>query len=60
MFSSLDKAIAAGIMALIYIVNSVWGVDWFDHITEEYVSVIIAVLTPLFVWLVPNRPPDEA
>ena len=53
-FSSIDKALAALVMAVLYIVNAVWGVDWFDHITEEYVAVIIAVLTPLVVWLVPN------
>lgn len=54
MFSTIDKALVALVMAVIYIINTVWGIDWFDHITEEYVGVIIAVLTPLFVWLTPN------
>lgn len=55
MFSSIDKAIVAAVMAVLYIVNAVWGVDWFEHVTEESVAVILAVLTPLLVWLVPNR-----
>lgn len=54
MFTSIDKALVAGILAILSIVTTVWGVDWFDHVTEESVGVIIALLMPLLVWLIPN------
>jgi hypothetical protein len=55
MFTGIDKALVALILAVLSIVATVWGVDWFDHVTEESISVIIAVLMPLLVWLVPNK-----
>lgn len=54
MYSTVDKALVALIGAVLVIINIVWGVDWFDHITEESITVIISVLMPLLVWLIPN------
>ena len=54
MFTSFDKALVALVLALLSIINLVWGIDWFDHITEESIGVIIAVLMPLLVYLIPN------
>lgn len=54
MYSTVDKALVALIGAVLVIINTIWGVDWFDHITEESITVIISVLMPLLVWLIPN------
>lgn len=57
MFTSIDKAIVAGILGAVSIVNLLWGVDVFGwgHATEETLGVIVGVLLPILVWLVPNR-----
>jgi len=53
MFSSLDKAIVATIMGVVYVLNSFGGFD--IGLTEQTVSMVIGGLTPILVWLVPNR-----
>jgi hypothetical protein len=55
MFSSADKAMVAIVMGALFIITTIWGEGWWSHATEETVGVIIGVLTPLLVWLVPNR-----
>lgn len=54
MFTSIDKALTAAAMAALYLLNALGGIDL--GLGEETVAAIIAVLTPLLVWLVPNRP----
>lgn len=54
MFTSFDKALVALILGVLSIVTTVWGVDWFDHVTEDAIAVIVGVLMPLLVWLIPN------
>jgi aromatic ring hydroxylase len=56
MFTAVDKAIVAMVMGALYIVNEFFGTEVFNHITEEMVTVVIALLTPFLVYLVPNRP----
>lgn len=53
MFTELDKAIAAAIMAIVSVIALAGGLT--DVLTEEWVAGIVAVLTPIIVWLVPNR-----
>lgn len=53
MLTAFDKAIVAAIMAGLVVIEQVWG--WGSGITEEYVTVVIAALSPILVWLVPNR-----
>lgn len=53
MFTSADKAIVALIMAVIYLANAFAGIE--IGIPAETVATIVPVLTPLLVWLVPNR-----
>lgn len=53
MFTTLDKALAALVMAVLSIVNLVFG--WNFGISPETVSGIIAALTPLIVYMVPNK-----
>jgi hypothetical protein len=55
MFTSYDKAIVAIIMAALWLINEYWGLGWYGHVSEEAVSVGLAALTPLAVWLVPNK-----
>lgn len=53
MFTTVDKAIAALVMATIFLVNNFTG--WQLGLDEETVNAIAGVLTPIVVWLVPNR-----
>ena len=55
MFTSLDKALAALVMGLLSILNLVFG--WNIGLAPETVSAVIAALTPLIVYLVPNKKP---
>ena len=53
MFTTMDKAIAALVMASVFLINNFTG--WHLGLSEETVNAIAGVLTPLLVWLVPNR-----
>jgi hypothetical protein len=53
MFTSIDKALVALVMALIYVANTFLGINF--GITEETVQTIVALVTPVLVWLVPNK-----
>ena len=53
MFTSVDKALVALIMSALYLVNEFTGIN--IGIPAETVATIVPVLTPLLVWLVPNK-----
>lgn len=53
MISSYDKAWVALIMAALSILNLKFGINL--GLDEATVTAIIAVLTPFFVYLVPNK-----
>jgi hypothetical protein len=53
MFTSIDKALTAIVMAALYLLNALGGIE--IGLAEDTVAAIIAVLTPLLVWIVPNR-----
>lgn len=53
MFTSMDKALVALIMGALFIMNSVFGVNL--GFTEAQVSAVIGVLTPILVYLIPNK-----
>lgn len=55
MFTTLDKALGALVLAVLSIANIIWGIDLFGEATEEWVGSLIAAITPLLVWLLPNR-----
>ena len=55
MFTQLDKAIAAAIMAVISVIALAGGLS--DVLTEEWVAGVVAVLTPILVWIIPNKKP---
>ena len=53
MVTPFDKAIAALIMAALSVLTIATG--WtFGTVTEETILAVLAVATPVFVWLVPN------
>lgn len=54
MFTTIDKALAALVMAVLYLLNTFLGIDlgW----SAETINTIIAAVTPVLVWLVPNKP----
>ena len=50
--SANAKAIVALIMAILTILDQIFGVKF--GISQEVVTVILAALTPILVWLIPN------
>jgi len=53
MFTSFDKAIAAAVMGLLAILEVTIGpLPWLN---EQWALSLIAAITPIIVFLVPNR-----
>jgi hypothetical protein len=53
MFTSIDKAIAALIMAVVFLVNNLTSFHF--ALDEATVNGIAGVITPILVWLIPNK-----
>lgn len=55
MFTSVDKALIALIMAVIYLIHNFTGftVPFLDQAT---VTTIIGLLMPILVYVIPNKP----
>jgi len=49
------KAIAAGVVALATVLTLVFHAELPSWLTEEWVLSILAVLSPVLVFLIPNR-----
>jgi hypothetical protein len=56
MYTQFDKALIALALAVLSILNLLWGIDLFGVHTEEAVGIVIAVLIPILVWWFPNLP----
>jgi hypothetical protein len=56
MITAFDKALIALLLAVLSILNLLWGIDLFGVHTEEAVGIVIAVLIPILVWWFPNLP----
>jgi len=54
MFTSVDKALIAVVMAVIYLLNTFAGLHL--GVSEEFLNTVIAVITPILVYLIPNKP----
>jgi hypothetical protein len=54
MFTSIDKALVALIMGLLFIVQTYTGVS-LSWISQETVATIVGLLTPVLVWAIPNK-----
>lgn len=54
MFTSVDKALTALVMGLLFIIQTYTGfsVAW---LTPDTVATIIGLLTPVLVWAIPNK-----
>ena len=57
--TEFNKAIVAAIMAILVLIDQIWGIS-FPHLSEEWITGILVVLTPILVWLVPNKPTEHA
>jgi hypothetical protein len=53
MFTSIDKALVAVVMAGLFLLTEFTGVDL--GLSQETVAAIIAAATPLLVYIVPNK-----
>lgn len=53
MFTSLDKALVAGIMAVIFVINNLFHLN--IGISEQTLNAIVGALTPVLVYYMPNR-----
>jgi hypothetical protein len=51
--SEANKTWIAAIMAIVTLIDLYFG--WNHGITEEYLTMLLIVLSPILVWLVPNR-----
>ena len=56
MFTSIDKALAAAVMGILFIVQTYTGFS-LSWVTPETVSTIIGLITPVLVWAIPNKKP---
>lgn len=54
MFTSIDKALVALIMATISLINFFFGYD-LGWISQDTVATIVGLLTPILVWAIPNK-----
>tara|TARA_R110000868_G_scaffold8081_2_gene41801 strand:- start:28678 stop:28854 length:177 start_codon:yes stop_codon:yes gene_type:complete len=55
MFSSMDKALVALIMSIIFLLNFFFGVN-LGIVSQDTVATIVGLLTPILVWAIPNKP----
>lgn len=53
MFTSVDKALTAIVMAVLYLLSTFAGLNF--GVSEATISAIIVALTPILVWLIPNK-----
>ena len=54
MFTTIDKALVAAIMGLLFIIQTYTGfaLAW---LTPETVATIVGLITPVLVWAIPNK-----
>lgn len=56
MFTSIDKALVALIGAVVYLASSLFGIS-FSWLTPELIQDGVTFITPILVWLIPNKRP---
>lgn len=54
MFTSMDKALVALIMSVIFLLNFFFGFN-LGFVTQETVATVVSLLTPILVWATPNK-----
>jgi len=55
MFTSIDKALIAAIMGILFIIQTFTGFS-LPWLTQDAVATLIGLLTPVLVWATPNKP----
>ena len=54
MFTSIDKAIVALVMGVLFIIQTFTGFS-LSWLTEAQVATVVGLLTPVLVWAIPNK-----
>ena len=54
MFTTIDKALVAAIMGLLFIIQTYTGFS-LAWLTPETVATIVDLITPVLVWAIPNK-----
>jgi uncharacterized membrane protein YwaF len=54
MFTSIDKALVALVMAVLFMLNYFLGIN-IPFLSQDTVTTAISLLTPILVYFVPNR-----
>lgn len=54
MFTSIDKALVAAVMGILFIIQTFTGFS-FAWLTTDTVATVIGLLTPILVWAIPNK-----
>ena len=54
MFTSIDKALIAAVMGILFIIQTFTGFS-FAWLTTDTVATVIGLLTPILVWAIPNK-----
>ena len=52
--SEYNKAWVSLVMAVLVIIDQIWGVNL--GLNEEKVTIVLAIIWPILVWWIPNRP----
>jgi hypothetical protein len=55
MITTIDKALVAVIMGVLFLLNSWLGISIGAGVDEVTVAKWAAIITPVLVWLIPNR-----
>jgi hypothetical protein len=55
MFTSIDKALVALVMAVLFMLNYFFGLS-VPFLSQDTVTTAIGLLTPILVYFVPNKP----
>jgi len=56
MFTSIDKALVALVMGLLFIIQTYTGFN-LSWISAETIATIVGLITPVLVWAIPNKKP---
>jgi membrane-associated HD superfamily phosphohydrolase len=54
MFTSIDKALVALVMGVLFIIQTFTGFN-LSWLTEAQITTVIGLLTPVLVWAIPNK-----
>ena len=58
MFTTVDKALAALLGALVYLASALFGIE-VGWLSTDMIQNLVTFVTPFLVYLVPNKRPAE-